>query len=273
MKFKVKAKLNLILRIKDKRADGYHNLEMINARINLCDVVTVKKTTQSDKLIYIKHPEYNTSSDNLILKTLKTLKDKYNIKSNYLIKVKKQIPFGAGLGGASMDAGEIARYICKREKINISVAELIELLKPLGADIPYSLYDLPCVVEGTGDKITPIIVPKKELILISPNIYIDTKTVFQTYDKHNNFTQTKSETNIIDDLNNNNYYNELQEATYICEPKLKNLADKLMAYGKVVMSGSGSSLFLDTRLNKKKVVSKLKKDYPLYIIKIIKVPK
>lgn len=270
MKIKVKAKLNLILRVINKREDNYHNLQMINARINLYDKISIKTSPTKDTIKYIYHSEYDTTSNNLILKVLTAFKKKYNIDSNYLIKIKKQIPFGAGLGGASMDAGEIIKAIIKKEKIKIEKIELINFLKSFGADIPYSLYDTTCLVENIGDKITPIKIRKKQFILICPDIYMDTKKVFKEYDLH---PASKRTNDILNDLNNENYYNDLQPTTYICEPKLKELVLNLSKYGNVIMSGSGSSLMLDTKLNKKKLISSLKKDYPLYLIKIIKIPK
>lgn len=269
MKIKVKAKLNLILKVVNKREDNYHNLQMINARINLCDKISIKTSSTKDILRYIHHPEYDTTPNNLILKVLTAFKQKYNIKTNYLIKIKKRIPFGAGLGGASMDAGEIIKTISKKEKIKLEQLELIEFLKQFGADIPYALYDTACLVESIGDKITPIKIETKKFILISPNIYMDTAKIFREYDLH----PAKPKINdIFTDLKNENYYNDLQETAYICEPRLKELALSLSKYGNVIMSGSGSSLILDTEQNKKKLISSLKKDYPLYIIKIIKIP-
>lgn len=269
MKIKVKAKLNLILRVMNKREDNYHNLEMINTKINLYDKISIKTNSTKDIIKYIYHPEYDTTANNLILKVLTAFKQKYNIKTNYLIKIKKQIPFGAGLGGASMDAGEIIKAISKKEKIEVEQLELIDFLKQFGADIPYSLYDSTCLVENIGDKITPIKIGPKEFILICPNIYIDTAMVFKEYDLQPTKHRT---TDILKDLNNETYYNDLQETAYICEPRLKELVLKLSTYGNVIMSGSGSSLIIDTKQNKKKLVSTLKKDYPLYIIKIIKIP-
>ncbi len=263
---KIKAKMNLILKVLNKNDLEYHNLQMINTRINFCDIIKIKKTKNKDEVIYINHPEYQKEND-LILVVLNKFKEKYNILTNYQIKIFKYIPFGAGLGGVSMDIGYIIKKINIIEKLNLTTDELIKFLTPFGADIPYGLYDKTCLVEGIGEKITKVKYQKETLILIYPNIYINTKDVFNTFDK---IDKVESSSNIIDDLNNHNYYNELQNATYLCEPKLKTVIDDISKYGTVIMSGTGSTLFLDTSLNKKKVVSKLKHDYPLYIIKIIK---
>lgn len=268
MKIKAKAKVNLILKVVNKRNDGYHNLQMLNTRINLYDTIYISKSNTEDKLIYVDHPEYDTSSNNLILKTLKNFKTNFNIKSNYLIKIKKRIPFGAGLGGASMDAGEVIKAVCKIEHIYIEKPKLVNYLKNFGADIPYSLYNTPCIVEGIGDIITPIQVEHQKFVLICPNIYVDTTTIFKEYKKQHQPSKT---TNIIDDVKNKNYYNDLQKTAYEYSPELKKLSNQISHYGKITMSGSGSALILDTAENKSEVVSKLKKDYPLYIIKIIKI--
>lgn len=263
---KIKAKINLILKVLNKNDQNYHNLQMINTRANLYDIVKIKKTKNKEKIIYINHPEYQKEND-LILTVLKTFKEKYHIKTNYLIKIKKQIPYGAGLGGVSMCVGGVIKKVIKLEKLQIPNNELIKFLLPYGSDIPYSLYNTTSLVEGIGEKITKVKYKKEKLILIHPAIYVDTTKVFKEYDTLN---KNISNNNIIDDLNNHNYYNELQQSAESLFPSLKQLINDLSKYGKVVMSGSGSTLLLDTTMNKRKLVSKLKQDYPLYIIKIIK---
>lgn len=263
---KIKAKINLILKVLNKNLQNYHNLQMINTRINLCDIIKVKKNKGQDQIIYINHPEYQKEND-LILIVLKAFKQNYHINNTYLVKVKKNIPYGAGLGGVSMCIGGVILKVIKLEKLQISKDELKTFLLKYGADIPYSLYDKASLVEGMGEKISRIKYKAEKLILIYPAIYIDTAKVFKKYDELNS---GNTNNNILDDLNHHYYYNELQHAAEEVEPKLKQIITELSKYGKVTMSGSGSTLLLDTTLNKKKVVSKLKQDYPLYKIKIIK---
>ena len=86
MKIKVKAKLNLILRVMNKREDNYHNLEMINTKINLYDKISIKTNSTKDIIKYIYHPEYDTTANNLILKVLTAFKQKYNIKNGSFSK-------------------------------------------------------------------------------------------------------------------------------------------------------------------------------------------
>lgn len=263
---RIKAKANLILKVLNKDERNYHNLQMINTRVNLCDIIKIKKNKVQDQVIYINHPEYQKEND-LILIVLKAFKEKYQIKTNYIIKIKKQIPYGAGLGGVSMCIGSIILKVVKLEKLQITKDELNEFLLKYGADIPYSLYNETSLVEGIGEKISKVKYQKEKLILIYPAIYIDTTKVFKKYDELNN---EKRSNNILDDLKQHHYYNELQQAAEEVEPKLKQVIKDLSKYGKVTMSGSGSTLLLDTTLNKRKIVSQLKHDYPLYIIKIIK---
>ena len=68
---KAYAKLNMYLRVLNKRDDGYHNLQMVNTKIDLYDIIDISKSNDIDKVIYINEDIVDTSPDNLILKVLK----------------------------------------------------------------------------------------------------------------------------------------------------------------------------------------------------------
>ena len=264
------AKINLYLKVINKRDDGYHNLQMVNTKINICDIIYISKSKDIDKIIYINDQISDISNNNLILKVLKEFKTKYNITTNYIIKIKKKIPYGAGLGGVSMDVGKVIEYINKKEKLYLSKNQLIEFSKKYGADIPYSLYDSPSIVEGIGEKITKIKLDSKKFILIHPDIYISTKDIFAN---HHIYNKEKTHLQILDDIYNRNYTNDLQLTTININKELKELNNYIQQFGQSFMTGSGSCFILDTKLNMKKVIKKIKQHYPLYKVQIIKTKK
>lgn len=245
------AKVNLMLKVINKKENGYHNLQMLNKRIPLFDVITFEEGKEN-KIVF-SNKEIDPS---FLYKVLKRVKDIYNIEKNYLITINKNIPVGAGLGGASMNAATIIDTILLDNDIKDTLENKIENFKDLGADIPYGFVNDTAIVEGIGDNI--YIIEKKietPLVLINPNVFVSTKDVFE----NNQVYSTSLDYDRI--INDDIYTNDLEEAAFKVCPTLKTLKLNLSKYGKVVMSGSGSSFVIHT--NK---LEEIKKEYPDYLL-------
>lgn len=239
---KAYAKVNLLLKVINKKEDGYHNLQMINTKLDLYDNIYIKRNdTKIDTIKALNIGGYITSSENLILKVLKEFKNKYNIYVGYDIAIEKNIPFSSGLGGVSMDVAQVLKYVIKDNNIIISNNELINFTKQYGADIPYGFIDGAAIVEGIGDIITKINLKKEEYILIMPNIEISTPYIFS---HHKYFSKACSYEELISLVNTNNRSNDLEKTARYIYKELDELIIELEQYGKVVMSGSGPSLLL-----------------------------
>lgn len=251
VKVKSYAKVNLMLKVINKREDGYHNLQMLNQRVSLYDEITIEESTQ-DQIIF----NNQLIDPSFLLKVLKKTKELYNINKNYLITVEKHIPVGAGLGGASMNAATIVDAILEDNNIVESLNNKINNYKTLGADIPYGFVNDLAIVEGIGDKI--YIIEKEineSLILVNPNIFISTKEVFE----HNNvYTEKLTYEDII---SKDIYVNDLEKSAFDICPYLATLKQNLSRYGKVVMSGTGSSFIVHS--NK---YEEIKNEYPNYLV-------
>ena len=119
------AKINLYLHVTSKRKDGYHNLDSLIAFTNLYDVIEFRKA--KDFKLQIKGPfakEIKNDNTNLILATAKLLKDKFNIEGGVNIKLTKNIPVQAGLGGGSANAAATLIALNKLWKLNLSERKL-----------------------------------------------------------------------------------------------------------------------------------------------------
>lgn len=254
------AKVNLMLRVIKKNDNGYHELQMLNKKINIFDVITIKKDKQ-DKIIFT-----NCNIDNSFLhKVLSHLKKTYNIKTNYKIEIEKHIPIGSGLGGASMDAATLIDEIFKLENINDTLENKINNFKHLGADIAYGFVDDMCIVEGEGELLFPFNASfLKPMVLVYPNIMVSTKEVFDNLDKNysNEYSKKLKHDDIIYQLDNDDIYiNDLEKSSFNLNKCLLDLKNNLSKYGKVVMSGTGSSLLVHT-----KEIEKIKEEYPDYLV-------
>lgn len=268
---KAYAKINLQLNVVNKRSDNYHNLQMINCRIEMCDIIKVVENQKMCDQLYFTNNDLLSDKDDLVLRVLQEYKKRHQITKCFDIMIEKHIPVGAGLGGGSMDASTTILMIQEYLGLHDSVEELIELTIKYGADIGYGFYNAPAIVSGVGDIIESLNdFPLQEVIVIYPNIVIKTADVFKLA-KCRNCELSKSEITKI--INSRTFTNDLEQSAFIIEPVLKQLKSSLSEYGNVVMSGSGSTMVLlptdDIYITKQKLQAR----YPQYLIvntKIIK---
>lgn len=275
MKTKAYAKINLALAVKGTLPNGYHDLFMVNSRIDLFDIISIKKS---------KIEKFKMSKDlcptekNIGYKAMKAVKEKYGIENKYSINIKKKIPSGAGLGGGSADAAAIIQGILKLENIAYKNEDLIDLCSSLGADVPYCLYNEKCIVTGIGEKIEKVHMNKEYLVLLaSPPLSFSTKQIFE------NHKQTQTEANIEAILKNINdpvkyLFNDLELTAKELYPeyKLDEIKTDMNKCGALtsLMTGSGSSIYGLFELNDKSKIKKcmkaLKNKYPEIMLTIIK---
>ena len=154
MIFSSPAKINLGLRILDKRPDGYHNLISLFLTVNWQDTIEII-ADQSATFIQtgLKIPLEN-ETDNLVLQALKLLQTDYQIPDCY-IHLHKIIPIGGGLGGGSSNGtitllalDNIFRLDLEREKLKYYAAQL-------GSDCPFFVEKSPQLVTGRGEILKP----------------------------------------------------------------------------------------------------------------------
>ena len=180
MKLYPNCKINIGLRVVRKREDGYHDLETIFYPVyGLHDELEVQP---SDEFAFIQEgiTVDCLPTDNLIYKVYARMRDRYPQIGNVTISFKKNIPFGAGLGGGSSDAAHMAMALNEIFALGLTKEQLAQELSPLGADCPFFIYNTPCYAEGIGDKLTPIDLDLSglRLIMIKPECGVSTKEAY-----------------------------------------------------------------------------------------------
>lgn len=270
MQYYAYAKINLRLEVIKKLDSGYHDLRMLNAKVSLKDVLEITPSTINQVIYSV--PELNHLQNDLCLNVLNELTLAYQIKERYKINIIKNIPQGAGLGGGSSDVAAIINFLDERNNLNLTLEEKIQIGIKYGADIPYCLINHLAYVRGIGEDITILKsnLKNKKVVIVYPNLHISTKEVFTNVTKYS--TETKLdivkqyiETNNLDEL----LYNELENATFKLSSELKALKQILTKYGKVIMSGSGSTMLVF--LNADNNVTEIKKIYPNYFIEEVEI--
>ncbi|MDP2912928.1 MAG: 4-(cytidine 5'-diphospho)-2-C-methyl-D-erythritol kinase, partial [Candidatus Omnitrophota bacterium] len=148
---KAPAKINLFLKILNKRKDSYHNILTLFERISLTDEVQISKIRKgievfSDRFI-TRDPR-----DNLAFKAAQLIMSKKRLKAGVRIFIKKRIPVAAGMGGGSSDAASALVGINRLFKLRFGEKELARLAGQLGADCPFFISNKPFAIgRSRGD--------------------------------------------------------------------------------------------------------------------------
>ena len=241
------AKINLGLNIVSKRYDGYHNLETIFYPIAIKDALEVvpaageKGIFKQSGMLLEGNPEQN-----LVMKAYFLLKKEYGIPE-IDIYLRKNIPFGAGLGGGSADAAFMLKLLNNVYELRLSEDKLEELASQLGADCPFFIRNKPVFATGTGNIFTPVELSLKGyfIVLVKPDIHVSTKAAFSLVQpKPSVFFLTE----IIKDAPETwkgKMLNDFESSVFFQYPTIENIKEKLYDLGAVYasMSGSGSSVF------------------------------
>jgi 4-diphosphocytidyl-2-C-methyl-D-erythritol kinase len=270
MVFNSYAKINLTLKVNFRNKNNLHEIQSYYCLINLTDKINVKKNYDKKDNITFKGPfaKLVKKSDNSILNLLRLLRKLGHISNFYSVKVTKNIPVFAGLGGGTGNAVSILKHLLKK-KINKSLLSKIE--SSVGSDFKLFFYD-----QGFLKNLGSINNFKKKhkffLILIQPNFTCSTKEIYKKvkkYSKKKKFNQNNlsSKRRFISHLRKSS--NDLQsivEKKYpIIRELLANIKNEKGCYFSR-MTGSGSVCYglFNNQFKAKKALNNLKIKYPRF---------
>ncbi len=232
------AKINLFLKIVNKRSDGYHNIRTGITFINLYDEVTIQPNNK-----FLVHyngsfaPKDNIFKDCIIKKIFSFLKIK---EPKLLITITKNFPYQAGLGSASSNAATVIKIL---ENLEIIKKNNIYHYTDLGADIPVFLNQKDALVRGRGDLISNMIFPKYYFLLIQPEFVCSTKEMYQSFKpKDLNYKKEFD----LEEINDHDNGNDFEKILIKYQPEFKSLIRYLENLEGSIFSritGSGSCLF------------------------------
>ena len=176
---KTSAKLNLYLKINGLNQDKYHDMTMINQSVDIYDFITVTKGRNG---IRIQDNTAIKQEHNIVYKTAKLINDEIR-KIDIDIKLSKNIPMQAGLGGGSGDAAGIITALDILYALKLSDDKKIDIAKRVGADVPFCLFGGSKCVRGIGEIIDGVICDDFSYIIVKPNENMSTKEAFALFDK------------------------------------------------------------------------------------------
>jgi 4-diphosphocytidyl-2-C-methyl-D-erythritol kinase len=147
---KAPAKINLMLDVLHKRADGFHEVEMIMTMVDLADRLELSELKRDSIIISSQAGYIPLDEKNLAFQAARLIKDRYNVRSGVHIHLDKRIPVAAGLAGGSSDAAATLRGLNRLWRLGIPAQELQELGAELGSDVPFCVTAPPCYGRGEG---------------------------------------------------------------------------------------------------------------------------
>lgn len=254
MKVKAHAKVNLALDILRTREDGLHEMDMINAPVNLYDELDIEPIGDSssadgaaDEIIC---DTFRLPDNSTLHKTMKLLRERFSLANRYRIRLVKNIPDQAGLGGGSADAAALLKAINTLENLGLDEKQLEEIGFQIGADVPFCLHSDFCRVKGAGEKVTELHSTWKIPVLLAQGVKgISTRDAFDRYEKD---SPAELDIDIVQDAVRKKDLGLLyQTMTNAFEPQAMEHLDELAELRedmrdaglvRVMMTGSGSCL-------------------------------
>lgn len=250
-------KVNLILNILGKRADGFHELETVMQPVNICDGMTFERAGTGLQLT-CSNPELPCDSKNLVHRAATVFLAAANISDGVKIHLQKNLPLAGGIGGGSANAAVTFSALNELFGKPLPLEKLHALAAALGSDVPFFLYDQPALATGRGEKVRTLenfpALRGKAFFLVHPGFGISTPWSYQNlarFPKDQNGTPGRAE-KLVAALQANNWppiadgiYNSLEAPAFDKFPVLKLYKEFLRENGALVslMSGSGSTTF------------------------------
>lgn len=175
-----KAKVNLSLKVLGKRDDGFHALTTRMAPISL-----------ADELEFYRADAYSLECDtegvpldetNLVTKAVQLFEKETGSACKWKVKLIKNVPHGAGLGGGSSDAAAVMRALNTLEDTGMSKKKMAELLGEIGSDVPFFVYDSVCDCSGRGEIVEPIEWDHEvTMLLLKPSFGVSTPEAYKAW--------------------------------------------------------------------------------------------
>ena len=245
------AKVNIGLKLLQKRIDGYHDISTVFQEIDLYDEITISRSTNSVLEFDSNVDWLNNDQHNLCVIAYNRIKDLYDI-GGVDINLVKNISKGSGLGGGSSNAAAVMKGLRKIFNLKITDAELEKISTEIGADVPFFIRGTTQIGEGIGEKLSDVkCTIDGSFLIITPDISIDTKwaysqikNVLDNADSSTKFSDSFcGKTISLDTLKF--FENDFESVVFPTYPEIGAIKSELIALGAkfASLSGSGSTVF------------------------------
>lgn len=243
------AKLNIRLKVMGKRSDGYHELVSLMVPISLFDYLELERLPRKGIALSCQGIPVPNDEKNLACRAAQAFFERTGLDGGVFIRLTKNIPIAAGLGGGSSDAASTLKCLNEMWSSPLEPQDLRGLAAGLGADVPFFLTGRPAIARGIGELLEPIENwPRFWYVIVTPAIRVSTSWVYDNL----KLELTKDEYDfIVTSLKKGSIQvgyileNDLESVTVTHFPVINSIKKSLLEAGAMgaLMSGSGPSVF------------------------------
>ncbi len=249
------AKVNLILRVGERLSNGYHALWSLMQTVGLTDELTIRIDSSFTGIRFeCAGLELSQATDNLVYQAADLVLQETGSTVGVEISLRKHIPVAAGLGGGSSDAAATIMGLNRVLGCGWSLSEMISLGQQLGSDVPFFFAAPTAVIQGVGERISPVtLAGDRWILLVNPGFPIHTKLAYQRLDEGRGAGFQSD--NHFPDLNGTDLLswddvlplikNDFEDVLLDDYPELAHIKTALLTVGAeaALVSGSGATIF------------------------------
>lgn len=232
------AKLNLMLHVTGRRADGYHELQTVFQLVDLCDELRFEADA-SGQILRLEGPPEVPPDQDLIVRAALRLRQYAGVPTaGARIRVRKRIPMGGGLGGGSSDAATTLVALNKLWGFGLNIVDLAAIGLELGADVPIFVHGRNAWAEGVGERLTALELPPRWFLILHPGVHVTTRDVFQAPELTRNSPLTT-----IRGFFDSGGRNDCEPVVRQRFPAVAEALDWLSRFAPARLTGTGSCMF------------------------------
>jgi 4-diphosphocytidyl-2-C-methyl-D-erythritol kinase len=249
------AKINVVLRILDRRPDGFHNLWSIMQTVALEDEVSIKiRADRQGIQLRCDAAQLAADQSNLVYRAAAEVLARAHQSIGLDVELRKRIPMGAGLGGGSSDAAATIIGLNRLLRLEWSPTQMADAGQSLGSDVPFFFFAPSAIVAGRGETVRPVDVEgRRWVVLVNPGFGVNTKWAYQQLAATR--TAVRPLLPVQQELDRQSKLswtqmvaaaeNDFESPVFAAHGKLREIKQSLQAYGAEIalLSGSGATVF------------------------------
>lgn len=232
------AKINLFLRITGRREDGYHNIQTLFQLLDWGDQIRIRPT-RSPHIIRLPASYDVPAAEDLAVRAAQLLQKNTGCRRGAEIGVDKKVPLGSGMGGGSSDAATVLLVLNRLWDCGLGVDDLAHLGRGLGADVPVFVRGHSALAEGVGERLQPVSLGERYYVVLFPGFSISTAEIFSDPD----LPRDSKPVSLAEAISGQGG-NDCEIVVRKRFPALAGIMDSLQDWGRPVMTGTGSAIFM-----------------------------
>src|SRR5262252_5381378 len=258
------AKINLSLRVLNRRGDGFHEIETLIAPISLYDEIKIQRRSGKQEIAFrCNDPSVPKGEGNLVVRAANVFFEATKISSGVSIELKKTIPHGAGLGGGSSDAASTLLALNELFDTKLAREALAKMAETIGSDVPFFIFQSAAVCKGRGELVSPTRLREQlSVLLLKPDFSVSTQWA---YSRWRDSREIPGVFYAAQKFAGQTFANDLERPVvekFIFLAEMKTWLLKRPEVGSALMSGSGSTIFavLRSKADVNRVAEKAKEE-------------